>query len=150
MSEQRLWVTGPMPGMNQILDFKSRTMGGFRKHSGPKWNMYAQEKREWSEKINAAAVRQKLQPSQASYITFFILEPNKRRDPDNFTFGAVKFILDALVNGKYLEGDGWKSILGFTSYWDVSDLPGVAVFIRDDRLLTREECAMGQREVDLG
>jgi len=137
--------------MNQLLDYKSRMVGGFKKgKKGAKWNMYAQEKRDWSVKIEAAAARQRLQPSEASYITFFVLEPNRRRDPDNFTCGAVKFILDALVNGKYLDNDGWQSVLGFTCYGDVSDLPGVAVFIRPDRLLTKEECCVGQREVDLG
>ena len=39
--------------------------------------------------------------------------PNKRKDPDNISFGR-KAILDGLVMGGVLSGDGWKQIAGFS------------------------------------
>jgi len=144
--EQRLFVAGPMPGLNELLAYRGR--GWQRK--GKVWDHYNDEKKKWAEKIGAACKRQNVQPCGASYFTFFIDEPNNRRDPDNFCGGAIKFIFDALVENKLLASDGWSSILGYVCYWGVNDLPGVSVYIRPDRLLTKEECNHGQREVDLG
>lgn len=152
VDEQRLWISGPMPGANELLSYRGRQALHYKeKGKGGKWDLYNQEKAKWAEKIGGACQRQGLQPCGPSYLTFFILEQNKKRDPDNFSFGAIKFILDALVTGKYLDNDGWKGILGFVTYWECEpELPGIGVFIRPDRVLTKEECNHGQREVDLG
>ena len=152
MIEQRLWVTGPLPAGNQLLDAKQRTsqapIGGKGRRS-PRWNAYAQLKSEWCERIGSAAERCGLQPSGPSYFTFYILEPNRKRDPDNISFGATKMIFDGLFAKRLIPGDGWAHILGYVTYWDVSDLPGVALFIRPDRVLTKEECLGGMRAADL-
>lgn len=151
--EQKLWVPGPMPGMNEILDAKTRAIGGWQGATGKyskRHTLYNGLKKEWNEKIQRMISNQCVSPMGKAYITFYVIEPNRRRDPDNFTSGAIKFILDSLVHAKVLDGDGWKCVHGLASFWCVGDLPGVAVFIRDDRLLTEEECNHGQREVDLG
>lgn len=137
MTEQTLWVNGPLPAMNELLDAKSR-MGRVGKK---RYNKYAALKVAWHTKIIDAARVCGLCTCGPSYFTFFLVERDKRRDPDGFAFGAMKLILDALVEGKYISNDGWKDNLGFVPYWRVGPLdPGVYVFIRSDRVLTREEC----------
>jgi len=150
--EQQLWVRGPLPGMNEIISYKDRSYASTITRNGrtKRYDMYSAEKKMWTEKILAAALAQGLTPCGASYLTFFVIEPNRRRDPDNLVSGAMKFILDALVKGKYLHTDSWVHILGYIPYWEVGDMPGVSVFFRPDRVLTREECNHGQREVDFG
>lgn len=46
-------------------------------------------------------------------IEYAYYEPNKRRDLDNISGVAHKFIQDALVRCKVLENDGWQNITGF-------------------------------------
>lgn len=38
---------------------------------------------------------------------------NRKQDPDNIAF-QKKFILDGMVEAKFIENDGWKQILGFS------------------------------------
>lgn len=40
-------------------------------------------------------------------ITFMWVEINKRRDPDNISFGQ-KFVFDGLQTAKVIKNDGWK------------------------------------------
>ena len=47
------------------------------------------------------------------FVSFEWHEPDYRRDVDNVAF-AKKFILDALVNGAVLAGDGRKHVVGFS------------------------------------
>jgi hypothetical protein len=130
-------VNGPMPAMNELIDAKSR-MG---KNGKKRFNLYNALKKEWHATILASAERCALQQCGPSYFTFFVVERDQRRDPDGFSFGANKLIFDALVEGGFIRNDGWKDNLGFVNYWTIGALdPGVYVFIRPDRVLTREEC----------
>ena len=43
-------------------------------------------------------------------VLFRWYEKNKRRDPDNISSFGHKVILDALVNAKVIEDDGWNYI----------------------------------------
>ena len=63
---------------------------------------------------------------------FHWIEKNKKRDLDNVAF-AKKFIQDALVKkGILANGDGWKSIIGFTDTFSVDkDKPRVVVVIEE-------------------
>ena len=151
LTEQRLFIAGPMPGLNEFLSYRGRGAPGKPMNvTGKKWDLYNEEKKLWAEKIGAACKRQALQPCGPSYLTFYIDEPNRKRDPDNFCGGAIKFVLDALVEHKIIPNDSWSGILGYVAYWGVNDLAGVNLYIRPDRVLTKEECNFGQREVDLG
>ncbi len=141
MTQQVLWVGGPMPVMNELLDAKA--VRGRRGKKGRRNSLYNTIKQEWTETVKGHAESCKLQPVGPSHFTFYVQEKNKRRDPDGFCFGCMKLIMDALVKHGYLPNDGWKHVLGFTFYWDVSELPGVTVTIRPDRVLTREEAVGG-------
>lgn len=64
-----------------------------------------------------------------TYLHFLWVEMNRNRDLDNICF-AKKFILDALVNNKVLETDGWRGVYGFTDDFDVDAFnPRVEVYI---------------------
>lgn len=58
------------------------------------------------------------------------IEPNRRRDKDNIAF-ARKFIQDALVKAKILQGDGWKHIISFSDEFAVDKSPGVVVTLME-------------------
>lgn len=53
---------------------------------------------------------------------------NKRKDPDNISFGT-KFLLDGLVEAGVLEGDSARHITGFTHNFVYGKNAGVAVEI---------------------
>ena len=61
-------------------------------------------------------------------IMFIWHEKTKRRDIDNIAF-AKKFILDALVNAKKLQGDSQKYVKGFYDGFSFGEKDGVEVII---------------------
>lgn len=65
------------------------------------------------------------------HITYKWYEKDKRRDLDNIAF-AKKFIQDALVGIGFLQGDGWRHIVGFSDefYIDKKN-PRIEVEIRE-------------------
>ena len=58
------------------------------------------------------------------------IEPNRRRDKDNIVF-AKKFIFDAMVRERVIPNDGWKNIVRFTDFVDVSDEPKIVVTVSE-------------------
>ena len=129
MSVHQLWIPGPMPGMNEIIDAK----GTVRKtRGGKRFDMYQKLKKDWSERI-AIYVRQAHFPRLVGPHEFFFehREPHRQRDPDNFTGGAHKLILDALQEAGILENDGWKQVVSFQDMWTVdAERPGVLMTAR--------------------
>lgn len=65
--------------------------------------------------LRAAIRRYKLKPIDYRVnIKYRFYEPNKRRDKDNISAVAHKFIQDALVSAGVLKDDGWDYIEGFS------------------------------------
>ena len=52
-------------------------------------------------------------------IKYCFYEPNRKRDLDNISGVAHKFIQDALVKCKVIENDGWNNITGFSDHFYV-------------------------------
>lgn len=121
---QELWIPGPLPGLNELLDARMRT--GLAK-GGKRWNAYSKLKKAWGARIGLQARSQGFRPVRSGQFEYVIHEPNKRRDPSNIVGGAVKLIEDGLQEAKLLEGDGWKNVLSYRLEWEVSDKPGVMV-----------------------
>lgn len=133
MTIQRLFVPGPIPGMNEVLDSKGNSFRGG-------YNGYAKLKKKWGGLVGLLAASQGLKPIKSGYFTYLCLERNKQRDPSNVACGAVKIIEDALQDVGLLENDGWGQVLGFVPYLHVNAVsPGVTLFVHPERLLSRDE-----------
>lgn len=138
----RLWIPGPLPGLNEILE--ARILEGVRRARGKTgWTSgtYSEMKRKWGDMIRnlAEAYETPLYP-EGAHLTYLIFEPNRRRDPSNVRCGAVKLIEDGLQEAGVLRNDGWKDVLDSREHLEVDPVaPGVAVFLRTDRVLEKHE-----------
>ena len=102
--DKTLIIQGELPNLNKEI-------GAAKKH----WAIYSNHKRKYTNLISALCKRYKHTNPQAYPITtrlhlslnWFVKD--KRKDPDNCYF-AVKYILDGMVDGGLLEGDGFKHI----------------------------------------
>jgi hypothetical protein len=111
--------------MNEILRAK-----GNRYRKGR--SKYNDMKAQYDQMISSLAVCQPLDPLDRAYFTYFFFEPNTKRDPSNFASGALKLIEDGLQKAGVLKNDGWKNVLGISSYWAVDkSCPGVMVYMTD-------------------
>ena len=101
---EKLTIKGQLPGLNEYID-------ACRRHpkAGARMKRDAEETVIWSAK--ASRLRKIKTPVVCHYVWY---EPNKRRDKDNISAFGRKVIQDALVTAKYLTGDGWAQIAGFT------------------------------------
>lgn len=137
-----LWVSGRMPGLNDLLNAKGTVKG--------QWNAYNGQKARWYGVIRLLALHEGLTMQGPGYATFLFVEPHTRRDPDNIVAGGVKLILDSLVSAEVLPGDGWSTVLGFVGHWRKGDRPGCLVHWGDE-LLTKEAMeALLEKELENG
>lgn len=105
----KLVINGRLPGLNDLI-------------AAERTNRYkaAQMKRDaeqiilWSAK---ASLRGKIPTPTIMHYRWY--EPNRKRDKDNISSFGRKVIQDALVKGRYLPGDGWNHIEGFTDEFEV-------------------------------
>ena len=119
---QMLWIPGVLPGLNEMLALMNRNR-----------HQYNSVKKKIQAEIVYRCMEQGIKPVESASFLFTWVEKGRRRDPDNIVAGR-KFILDALVSGKYLPGDGWRYVLGFEDQWEVRrDEPGVYVRISEVR-----------------
>jgi Holliday junction resolvase RusA-like endonuclease len=130
---QTLFIPGPLPGMNEIIDAKARssmTVG----RGGKRWDAYSDMKRAVGAKVMMLARASGFKKITTPAVFLFeVREPNKRRDPDNFCSGAEKMIFDALQEAGLLENDGWKQVKAISRTWSVSKLaPGVLLTVLED------------------
>ena len=137
----RLWVPGPLPGMNDIIEDNRIARRGRRKDGkAALFTKYGEVKKRWNSYITTQVQAQRFRRiDKPSHFTFLCYEQNRQRDPDNFCAGARKVILDALQAAKTLENDGWKEVLGLHEYWEVrKDKPGVVLYVTSGHM-TREQ-----------
>ncbi len=128
MTSQRFIIHSDLPGLNELIEARmvQAKAKGRRK---AKWNAYSALKREWME-ILVPLARSQLRPvTERVSVNIHFFETNRRRDPDNIMTGAVKFILDALVEAGILPNDGWKNIGELRARFHVSSCPRVDVFL---------------------
>ena len=123
-----LWVPGPLPSLNQLLDERARS---FRR--GAKlWNGYSDLKRVWEERILVQARVQGFRPLRSGDFCYTFCEPDRRRDPSNVSSGALKLIEDALVKAELLINDGWASVKKLEVCFEVDPKePGVFLEVLD-------------------
>jgi hypothetical protein len=145
---QRLWISGIMPGLNEVLDAKATFTR--RTPSSKRWNGYAHMKRIWTRQIWLFIKAQRFQiPSGFGYFTFVHFERDRRRDPDNLTAGPRKLILDALKAAQLIPGDGWQYVHGLAHYWTIDKMrPGIELFVTPGRCLSPDEIRRFHHEKD--
>lgn len=136
-----LRVFGRLPGLNELL-------AGSRNAKGS-WNQYNALKAQWYGQIKLLLQAKGVRPVGPGYFTFLFVEPNKKRDPDNLTAGGIKLLLDSLVGAEVLAGDGWSSVLGFVSYWQVGEKPGCLI-VWDERQTLSKPAMQGTLEKEDG
>lgn len=110
------WVSGPLPGMNEIVAAAKSGRG--------RSNAYSRMKAQWTSHVASWARKERL-GHFASPVTVRCLwrEPDARRDPDNVHAG-VKFVLDGLVLAGVLAGDRRKNIVTVSHVIETMAKPG--------------------------
>ena len=118
MSEKRLVIKGRLPGLNEYIDAERRN-----RQAAAKMKREAEEIVIWSAK---ASLRGPIHTPVIMHYRW--IEPNRQRDKDNISAYGRKVIQDALVKAKFLPGDGWSYVEGFTDSFDVdSKAPRIEV-----------------------
>jgi len=140
-----LFVPGPMPGMNEILEER---VAGARRIAGTSKRVdgYGALKKRWAPVVQGAALAARLRPGTIppAHFTFVHYERDQRRDPDNFAGGAQKLILDGLKDARLIANDGWRDVLGLRHHWLVAhaisgkQAVGVGLVIADHTLELEE------------
>ncbi len=129
---QRLWIPGPHPGLNEILD--ARMLEGIKKSRGrshPGWQGggYTALKRGWERIIKLQSMSQALEPITTTRFTYLFYEAHNRRDPSNVFGGGIKLIEDALITAQLLDNDGRKHVHEIRPHVTTrKERPGVSVF----------------------
>lgn len=118
----KIFLPGKLPGFNE-LEAASR---------GNKYAAAAEKKKHIKRIANFIFISQgRAVKLERICIDFLWVEPNKKRDPDNFAAGK-KLIIDALVHSGIIKNDGWNEIDGFTDNWEIDKTcPGVWVTITE-------------------
>lgn len=147
---QFLWIPWRLPKLNQLLDARGsiytpkgkKSTSGKTKHIRALPNGYSVMKKHWTSLL-AMHMRTRgfsVLPGCWDF-TYLFVEPNSKFDPSNISSAAIKFIEDALVKDKRMEGDGWATVHSITCYFAASkDLPpGVLLAISDNSVARPRE-----------
>jgi hypothetical protein len=98
-----LWLPMRAPNLNDLI----------RAH-GQHAQVYNRLKKRWADLvvlcIGGRPIRCRFGSDRPAKVHFELVEPDRKRDPDNIAAGAAKLILDGLVKAGVLEGDGWAHI----------------------------------------
>lgn len=106
---QTLWIPGPLPNLNELLDGKARSWRGRKAFT--RQNIYNRIKQDWTSRVATFAKAARLYPVQGPIRFIAIWHAESRRlDPDNLAAGGRKVILDGLVKAEIIENDGWKQV----------------------------------------
>lgn len=101
---QKLVVYGRLAGMNEYIGACR-----YNRQAG------ARLKRENQRIIGACIKEQQLQPMEGkAFFRFVFHEPNMRRDKDNVSSAAIKFVFDELQEQGIIPNDNWHWVDGFS------------------------------------
>lgn len=120
-------IPGTLPSLNEFLAATKQHRRGYYAGNGMK--------RKYEQIISAYIPRKAkgLCVDTPCVIRFKYYEPTNRRDPDNISGVARKFILDALVKDGVLKDDSRKYIKGLQDeYYTDKKEPRIEVIISDE------------------
>lgn len=112
---QELLIPGRLPGLNDMV--------------GENHHVYGRLKRKFAQQLASLARIQRFKPVSGGHFAYLFTEPNNRRDPANFCFGAIKFIEDALQEAGLLQGDGHSNIWSYSLSWTTGKKASVSLFV---------------------
>ena len=107
MLEHKFIYRGTLPGLN---DYLKAERSFSKKHSN------GNDMKQQYQMLLINAIRLQLKRTVINNpvsICYTFYEPNAKRDLDNISAVAHKFIQDALVKSGTLQNDGWKNITGY-------------------------------------
>jgi hypothetical protein len=124
---REIWIPRRAPNLNDLFRARGIAYGKGKKRT----DAYAALKKSWAETVVLAARPLHIMSLRTCRcrVHFEIVEPNERRDPDNFCSAAAKAILDGLVKSGVLAGDSWAHIAGLSFSWRVGKPAGVRVVL---------------------
>jgi hypothetical protein len=130
--KQTLYIPIRLPSLNEIIAMRERDEAFRRAMRGrakrvPCPDGYTIAKKRLTEQIGNLA-RAELVPVAAARISSLWILTDRRTDPCNIVAGGRKFVLDGIVVGGILGGDGWRYILPpFIDHWERGPEAGVYV-----------------------
>jgi len=106
--KQTLIIRSRLPGLNELIEARSH-WGRFANKTGKRWNSYSQMKQSFEVIVLWDALACGFNHISSPYVVSGTwVEASRRRDPSNVVAGGLKIVLDALVAGGLLDGDGWR------------------------------------------
>lgn len=129
-----LWIPGRLPSLNDLMLDRGQRIQG---------------KKQWRLAIAALANADGTPRfERGAHVHIECVEPNEKRDPDGFTGGAAKVVLDAFKHCGVLNGDGWKHVRSLAYGWRVDkDEPGVLVTLVEPEELAPVPKRRGRKRV---
>lgn len=127
MLPQRLWVPGPLPGLNELINSR----GAASRYANP----WATAKKKWHSTVGLLARHQGLKPFGPCCWTYLFVEKTRQRDKMNIASAATKLIEDSLKENGYIPNDGWDEVLDYRHHFIVSrQEPGVLLVLQSSLL----------------
>lgn len=125
MSEQRFFIPGPLPSLNQMLDARVKKIHAMSRGK-KRVDQYTLMKKTWTEICANAAIVAGVKPVERCYFTFHWRAKDRRTEKDNLAV-ARKFILDGLELARIMK-DHWDNVVGWTDTFEINKKePGVLV-----------------------
>lgn len=119
---QTFVIEGRLPSLNDYIKAE-RTSKYIAASMKKKWQKYI------AMEIKIAKLKKVKKPVIIQYNHF---APDKRRDKDNISAIAHKFIQDALVETGIIENDGWDYVLKSYDDWEIDrNDPRIEVVIKE-------------------
>ena len=119
-------IKGRLPGLNEYLAAE---------RSFSKKNSCGNDMKQQNQMLISNAIRlqlKRLHIEKKVHISYAFYEKNEKRDLDNISGVAHKFIQDALVKCNVIDNDGWNNIQGMDDSFFVDSLnPRIEVTIRE-------------------
>ena len=110
--EYKFTIYGKLPSLNEFLAAEKCLYHGYSKGNAMKAK-YQKIIIQWLRVAGIKHIKSKV------FINYKFYEANKKRDKDNISAVAHKFVQDALVVAGVLTNDGWQNIEGFADYFEI-------------------------------
>lgn len=115
-----------------VIKGEFATMNEFIRENRSGWNAGNSLKHRNQARVLQQLKAQKLPKLKPPiFVHFRYYRKNRRVDPDNIETFFHKIFLDALVQGGYIQNDGWQTVLGFHDTFRVDSEPKVVVEIEE-------------------